>query len=765
MATPQRGAGHRGSVGAEDLPEAPNTFLRRLSMKFLTDLWEEGKARQFGNDALELLRYRSNLLGADLRITNFAGGNTSSKLELQDALTGKPTRVLAVKGSGGDLGSISKAGFALLRIDRLEQLESVYRGESYEDEMVAYYPLCAFGENRVAASIDTPLHGLLPFAHVDHLHPDWAIALAASANGKAKLDEFNRRFKHRFLWLPWQRPGFELGMMLKQAVQAHPGADGIVLGGHGLFTWGPSQRECYLNSITAIDELGQFVHEHQERLAGKLFGGIQVPTHQNSTEIAAEILSYLRGKLSAEKRWIGHYNNLPDVMEFVCSRDARSFAKLGTSCPDHFLRTKICPLFVGWDPERESRDELKKRIAAGIDQYRLDYESYYRSFAEPGSPPLRDPNPTVVLIPGLGMFSFGRTRKEARTTGEFYVNAIHVMGGASVLGVGGSAATSYPQAKRPQDSEGFSSFHNYVALPRREAFRIEYWALEEAKLRRLPPEKEFSRRIFLVAGGGSGIGRATVVALVKGGAHVMIADKNEEAGSAVAQEAGRSGSADQVAFCQLDLLDRQSISRALKETVLHFGGLDGVINTAAVFLAPDVNGRLPDEQWKLTFDVNVTGNFLLADEANQIYLQQNLSAVIVLSSSANAVVPKRGSEAYDVSKSAVSHLIRELAIGLAPLVRVNGIAPATVVAGSAMFPRDRVISSLTKYGISFQADEPTEALRTRLAEFYSGRTLTRRPITPEDCAEAICWLASDRSARTTGHLIPVDGGLAEAFLR
>jgi rhamnose utilization protein RhaD (predicted bifunctional aldolase and dehydrogenase)/NAD(P)-dependent dehydrogenase (short-subunit alcohol dehydrogenase family) len=734
-------------------------------MKFLKDLWQEEKARQWENDPLELLRYRSNLLGADLRITNFAGGNTSSKLELRDPLTGKPARVLAVKGSGGDLGSISKEGFALLYLDRLEQLQAIYRGESYEDEMVAYYPACAFGQDRVAASIDTPLHGFLPFAHVDHLHPDWAIALAASANGNVKLEEFNRRFKHRLIWLPWQRPGFELGMMLKRAVEALPDADGVVLGGHGLFTWGQTQRECYLNSISVIDELGEFVHEHQDRLGGKLFGGIQFPAHPGSIEIAAEILPYLRGKVSAQKRMMGHYDNSPDVMEFVCSRDARSFANLGTSCPDHFLRTKICPLYVGWDPERESRDELKRRLAEGIDRYRLDYESYYRSFAEPGSPPLRDPNPTVVLIPGVGTFSFGRTRKEARITGEFYVNAIHVMSGALALEVEGSAPTSYPQAKRPVDSEGFSSFHNYVALPRREAFRIEYWALEEAKLRRMPAEKEHSRKIFLVAGGGSGIGRATVLALVNGGAHVMIADKNQEAGSAVAEDAAKLSSPYQVAYCQLDLLDRRSISRALNETVLHFGGLDGVINTAAVFLAPDANGRLPDKQWKLTFDVNVTGNFLLADEAHQIFSRQNLPAVIVLTSSANAVVPKRGSEAYDVSKSAVSHLVRELAIGLAPLVRVNGIAPATVVAGSAMFPRDRVISSLTKYGISFQANEPTEALRARLAEFYSVRTLTRLPITPENCAEAICWLASERSARTTGHLIPVDGGLAEAFLR
>ncbi len=734
-------------------------------MKYLRDHWEEDKSRQWENDPLELLRYRSNLLGADLRITNFGGGNTSSKFELPDPFNGKPVRILAVKGSGGDLGSIGKEGFALLYIDRLEQLQTIYRGEEYEDEMVAYYPLCAFGQNRVAASIDTPLHAFLPYPHVDHLHPDWAIALAASADGKAKLEEFNRRFKRSLAWLPWQRPGFELGMMLKQTAEAHPDSEGIVLGGHGLFTWGKTQRECYLNSISIIDELGEFVLEHQQRLGSELFGGAQFATHKNSAAIATEILPYLRGKLATQKRSIGHYDNSSDVMQFVNSHYAAPLSKLGTSCPDHFVRTKICPLYIDWDPETEGIDQLKKKAAQGIDQYRLENEKYYRSFAEADSPPLRDPNPSVTLIPGLGMFTFGKTKKEARITGEFYVNAIHVMGGATALEEAGTSTKSYPQAKRPEDSREFSSFHNYVALPRNEAFRIEYWALEEAKLRRMPQEKEYSRKIFLVVGGGSGVGRATVLALAQGGAHVMVADRDERAASDVAVEASRLSSKEEGASCKLDLANRQSIVEALGETVLRFGGLDGVINTAAVFLPQNPDGRLPDEQWKLTLDINVTGNYLLADEASKLFWQQDLPAVMVLTSSANAVVPKRGSEAYDVSKSAVSHLIRELAVGLAPRVRVNGIAPATVIEGSAMFPRDRVVASLTKYNIPFDEGESTETLRGKLAEFYSRRTLTKLPITPQDCAEAICWLAGERSSKTTGHLIPVDGGLIEAFLR
>jgi rhamnose utilization protein RhaD (predicted bifunctional aldolase and dehydrogenase)/NAD(P)-dependent dehydrogenase (short-subunit alcohol dehydrogenase family) len=734
-------------------------------MRFLQDLWDEEKAKQWSNDPLELLRYRSNLLGADLRITNFGGGNTSSKFELLDPFVGRPVRVLAVKGSGGDLGSIAKEGFAVLYLDRLEQLQSRYRGEAHEDEMVAYYPLCAFGENRVAASIDTPLHGFLPYLHVDHLHPDWGIALAASANGKSKTEEFNRRFNRRLLWLPWQRPGFELGLMLKRSAEAQPNADGIILGGHGLFTWGETQHQCYRNSVAIIDELGEFVLQHQERKGAKIFGEPRFTIHEKSAEIALEVLPHLRGQVSRQQRWIAHYNNSKEVLDFVNSRHANAFARLGTSCPDHFVRTKISPLYVDWTPELEDKVELKSKIEKGIHQYRLDYENYYRSFAEPDSPPLRDPNPTVVLIPTVGMFSFGRTKKEARITGEFYVNAIHVMAGASALGEPDASSKSYPQAKRPEDSNLFESFHNYVALPRREAFRIEYWALEEAKLRRLPPEKEFSRKIFLVAGGGSGIGRATVLALARGGAHVMVADREERSASEVAEEAARLTLAEASAFCHVDLLDRNSIAQALKETIMRFGGLDGVVNTAAVFLSCDENGRIADEQWKLTLNVNVTGNYLLADEANRVFSAQGLPAIIVLTSSANAVVPKRGSEAYDVSKSAVNHLVRELAIGLAPLVRVNGIAPATVVAGSAMFPRERVLASLAKYGIEFRKDDSTEALRDKLSRFYSSRTLTRLPITPEHCAEAICWLASDRSARTTGHLTPVDGGLAEAFLR
>lgn len=732
-------------------------------LKLLKDLWNP----QGIDNEVELLRYRSNLLGADLRITNFGGGNTSSKIRMIDPFTGQQTTVLAVKGSGGDLGSIKTSGFALLYMDRLNQLKFVYKGEQLEDEMVAYYPLSAFGTSSAPASIDTPLHAFLPFAHVDHLHPDWAIAIAASANGKAKLEEFNRRFNHNVIWLPWQRPGFELGLMLQRAVEQNPGCDGIILGSHGLFTWGDTQASCYRNSLKMIDDMGQFVQEHEQK--APLFGGPKVEGAANAQGIATQVLPYLRGKVATTKRSIGHYNASPDVMQFVNSKYATELAALGTSCPDHFIRTRIAPLYVEWSPSG-THDELKTAIASGLEKYRETYTAYYNANKEAGSPALRDANPSVVLIPGVGMFTFAKNKKEARITGEFYVNAIHVMAGATALGSATAAAaaagsSTLPQAKTADVAGSFTSLYNYVALPPREAFRIEYWALEEAKIQRMPPEQEFSRKILIVVGGGSGIGRATCLQLAGLGAHLMVADKNAEAAKETAQLVAKIAGSEAVSSCEIDICDRASIRAALDATILQFGGVDSVINTAAIFMPPGPDGKLDEKHWRITLDVNVTGNYLLADEVKNVLTEQGLSASIVLTSSANAVVPKRGSEAYDVSKAAVNHLVGELAIGLKPLVRVNAIAPATVVEGSTMFPRERLIPSLKKYNLPAGEDETTEALRDRLAQFYAGRTLTNIPIRPQDCAEAIVWLAGERSSKTTGHVIPVDGGLPEAFLR
>ena len=744
------------------MPEIPKiTEIKETT--HLKDLWNEAEAQKLGGNQLVLLRYRSNLLGADLRITNFGGGNTSSKMELPDPFTGRPVRVLAVKGSGSDLGSITDTGFALLYLDRLEQLKELYRGEQYEDELVRYYPLSAFGENRVAASIDTPLHAFLPFAHVDHLHPDWAIALAASANGKRKLDEFNKEFGRKIVWVPWQRPGFELALMIERTVKDNPGAEGLILGGHGLFTWGTTQRECYLNSIHTIDQMGEFILKHQSK-KGSLFGGVEHSPVPNRRSIATQILPALRGVVSSNRRVVAHYADHEDALAFAGSKWAKELGSLGTSCPDHFLRTRVCPLFLSWDPQKEAIGVLKKRIQSQAVEYRSTYKKYYDAWANADSPELRDSNPSVVIVPGLGLFGFGKNKKEARISTEFFINAIHVMAGANAL-EDGEVSHPLPHARDAGQSQQFKYFHNYVALPRSEAFRIEYWALEEAKLQRMPAEAEFSRKIALVIGGASGIGREVALLLARKGAHVVVADFDQQGAQRVADEVGAISSPEFVAHTRVDLSSAASLADAANFTISEFGGLDIIVNTAAIYPVPGADGELADAQWSQTFLVNVTGNYLLARQTEWIFKDQGLPAAMVLTSSANAVVPKKGSEAYDTSKTALNHLIRELAIKLGPQVRVNGIAPATVVAGSTMFPRDRVIQSLEKYKIDHKDSEATEELRARLAAFYAQRTLTKRPVLPQDCAAAIVWLAGDQSAKTTGHIIPLDGGLSVAFLR
>lgn len=729
----------------------------------LKDLWDEAKAQQLAGNQLELLRYRSNLLGADLRITNFGGGNTSSKIELPDPFTGNPVRVLAVKGSGGDIGSIKESGFALLYLDRLEHLKELYRGEKYEDEMVRYYPLSAFGENHVAASIDTPLHAFLPFLHVDHLHPDWAIALAASANGKRKLEQFNKEFDRKIVWVPWQRPGFELGLLIERAVKENPDVEGLVLGGHGLFTWGMTQRECYLNSIHTIDQMGEFIVKHQAKKS-TLFGGVEHAPLQDRKKIATQILPALRGGVSSNRRVIAHFADDDDALTFAGSKWAKELSALGTSCPDHFLRTRVCPWFIDWNPIKEDLQSLKSRIGGEVGDYRAAYKKYYEEWATADSPKLRDSNPSVVVVPGLGLFGFGKNKKEARITTEFFINAIHVIAGANAL-EDGATPHPLPQARHAEQSQQFTQFHNYVALPRSEAFRIEYWALEEAKLQRMPAEAEFSRKIALVIGGASGIGREVAILLGRRGAHVVVADFDQLGAGKVADDVGAVGSPEFAAATAVDLSSSTSLAEAVEFTISKFGGIDIIVNTAAIYPVPGPDGELSDAQWAKTFLVNVTGNYLLARQTESVFKDQNLPATMVLTSSANAVVPKKGSEAYDTSKTALSHLIRELAIKLSPHVRVNGIAPATVVAGSTMFPRARVMQSLQKYKIAFSETETTEELRIKLADFYAQRTLTKRPILPQDCASAIAWLAGDQSGKTTGHVIPVDGGLSEAYLR
>lgn len=729
-----------------------------MRLDFLEDRWDGAVASRL--DAPDLLRYRSNLLGSDLRLTNFGGGNTSSKIVEIDPLDGEKKTILWVKGSGGDLGSIKRSGFATLYLDKVLALTKSYKGVELEDEIVGMYPLCTFNNNPTVASIDTPLHGFLPAPHVDHLHPDWAIALAASANGKQKMEEFNERFGHKMVWVPWQRPGFELAMMLQKAVASVLGCDGVVLGGHGLFTWGETQRESYVNTITIIDQLGQFIAEHAAR-KGPCFGGAKHTSHAERESIAAKLMPTIRGRISAKQRTIGSFTDAPDVLNFVNSHSASLLAHLGTSCPDHFIRTKIRPLFLNWDPTN-SVVELEATLEQALETYRAEYASYYKAHALPESPAMRDASPTVVLVPGVGMFSFGKNKAESRITGEFYINAIHVMEGAGSLDEG-TRPSELPQSGCAPAS-AFTVHENYVALPPSEAFRIEYWALEEAKIRRQPQEKELSRRIVLVVGGASGIGRETVLLAAERGAHIVVADLSLEAAQKVADEANAIGSKECAVATAIDIRKRDAIQLALAATVKAFGGLDLLINTAAIF-PTSPGGIISDSQWGVTLEINVTANYLLTDEAMKIFKPQAIPGSVVLTSSANAVVAKRGSEAYDVSKAALSHLVRELAVSYAPLLRVNGISPATVVKGSTMFPRERVKASLTKYNIPFDENASDDEIRNLLAAFYAKRTLTHVPIDPKDCAEAILFIGGPRAPVTTGHLVPVDGGLVEAYLR
>jgi rhamnulose-1-phosphate aldolase/alcohol dehydrogenase len=717
-------------------------------------LWDDSAAKPL--DAVERLRYRSNLLGSDQRITNTGGGNTSSKIKMKDPLSGREVDVLWVKGSGGDLRTSTRANFASLYMDKFLSLENIYNKAEVkgakteiEDSMVDMYRHTTYGLNPAASSIDTPLHGLIPFRHVDHMHPVSTIAIAASKDQERLTREI---FGGEVGWVPWQRPGFDLGLVMKEKLKENPGLKGLMMGQHGLINWADEDKACYELTLTLVEKAARYIEKHdkgQQTFGGQKFQSLDEKTRN---EILIKVLPVLRGKISQTQRFIGTVQVTDTVLQFVNSVDAPRLAEIGTSCPDHFLRTKIKPLYVDWNPQEESCEALVDKLEKGLVAYRADYAAYYEACKRPNSPAMRDPNPTVILIPGLGLIAWGKNKSESRVTAEFYSLAIEVM----------------------RASEAISQ---YQGLPRQEAFDIEYWLLEEAKLKRMPPEKEFARHVVLVIGAGSGIGKATAHRVAKEGAHVVCADLSEETAQATADEliktygVGIGVAGTRLSGCGpaiglgVDITDRTTIQSMFEKIVFAYGGVDNIIITAGIFVPPDKQGCIPDEKWALTYSINVTGPYLVADEAKKIWQAQGLKSSLVITTSANAAVAKQGSLAYDTSKAAANHLVRELAIELAPQVRVNGLAPATVVEGSSMFPRDRVISSLTKYGLTFEESECTEALREKLANFYAQRTLTKSPITLADQAEVAYLLSSNKFSKTTGQIISVDGGLHEAFLR
>ncbi|WP_394171889.1 bifunctional rhamnulose-1-phosphate aldolase/short-chain dehydrogenase [Thalassotalea litorea] len=716
--------------------------------------WDDAVADELTE--LESLVYRSNILGADQRITNTGGGNTSAKLMEIDPLTGEDVEVLWVKGSGGDLRTAKAENFSSLYQGKLEALDETYQKQpetgyksAGEDAMIGMYKHCNFCLNPRASSIDTPLHSMIADKHVDHLHPNAVIAVASCKDQESLTETI---WGGKMAYVPWMRPGWEAAKVCEQAYADKPDSVGILLGQHGHTNWNSESKSCYETSLWVIETAARYIEQHDK---GEMtFGGPKVSSLADAerTELLAKFLPVARGLLSNKVKFIATVQSDENALRFVNSVDAPRLAKLGTSCPDHFLRTKIQPLYVDFDPQQDDFDTLVTKLKAGIEQYRIDYTEYYNNCKRDDSPAMRDPSPTVILIPGVGIIGWGKNKSESRVTTEFYNCAIEVMRGAEAIS-------------------------EYTALPQQEAFDIEYWALEEAKLQRMPKEAPLARDVVVVIGAGDGIGKETAFRVAKEGAHVVCADLRFEAAQKTADEltaiygqgigvagTGISGCGPAIAQ-DVDITNRESVAKMFEQITLAYGGIDKVIVTAGVFLAPGQAGMSNDQMFDISFSVNVKGGYIVGTEANEIWKAQGLTGAMVLTTSVNAAVSKKGSLAYDTSKAAANHLVRELAVELSPLVNVNGLAPATVVKGSTMFPRDRVIASLSKYNVEFSESDSDDELRDKLAGFYAQRTLTKKPITPADQAEAAYLLVSGQLSKTTGQIISVDGGLHEAFLR
>ncbi|MGB3813179.1 MAG: bifunctional rhamnulose-1-phosphate aldolase/short-chain dehydrogenase [Shinella sp.] len=693
--------------------------------RLLENRWDDAYAA--GLDEPGKLLYRSNLLGADKRITNYGGGNTSAKVLETDPLTGEKVRVMWVKGSGGDVGTIRLDGFSTLYMDKLEALKGIYKGVEDEDRMVGFLPHCTFNLNPRAASIDTPLHGFVPSAHVDHMHPDAIIAIAASKNSKELTAQI---FGADIGWLPWRRPGFQLGLDLEAFVKANPKARGVVLESHGLFTWADDAKDCYLLTLDIINKaIDWFARETD----GKTIFGGAVGTSLGEAErsaVAAKLMPEIRGRIGKGERKLGHFDDQHAVLEFVNSKDLKPLGALGTSCPDHFLRTKIRPLIVDFDPAKPDADAVIAGLDKALEDYRADYTRYYEACKHDNSPAMRDPNPVIFLVPGVGMLSFAKDKATARIAGEFYVNAINVMRGASTVS-------------------------EYQGLPEQEAFDIEYWLLEEAKLQRMPKPKSLAGRVALVTGGAGGIGRATAERLAGEGACVVLADIDEGALEQVGADFAKKYGADAVRTRKLDVTDEAGVIASFAQACVEFGGVDILVSNAGIASSAPVEST-ELSMWNKNIDILATGYFLVSREAFRLFRRQNLGGNVVFVASKNGLASSPNASAYCTAKAAEIHLARCLALeGAEAGIRVNTVNPDAVLRGSKIWDGEwreqRAASS------KIEVDD--------LEEHYRKRSMLKLNVFPEDIAEAIYFLASDLSAKSTGNIINVDAGNAQSFPR
>ena len=691
----------------------------------LRNLWDDARAQ--GMSEPEKLLYRSNLLGSDKRITNYGGGNTSAKVMETDPLTGAQVEVLWVKGSGGDVGSIRMDGFATLYMDKLRALKGKYRGVEHEDEMVGYLPHCTFNLNARAASIDTPLHAYVPRRHVDHMHPDAIIAIAASKNSKELTQEI---FGDDIGWLPWKKPGYELGLWLENFAQENPGARGVVLESHGLFTWADDAKECYELTLEIIQKAMDWFAERTAGVAA--FGG---SLHQSlepeaRRAVAARLMPAIRGFVSGNQHMVGHFEDSDAVLDFVNARDMRDLAALGTSCPDHFLRTKIRPLVIDFDPAQNNIDAVLGGLADQIAAYRDDYAAYYARCRHDDSPALRDPNAVVYLVPGVGMITFAKDKATARISAEFYVNAINVMRGAS-------------------------SVSDYVGLPEQEAFDIEYWLLEEAKLQRMPRPKSMAGRVALVTGGAGGIGMATADRYLSEGACVMLADINPETLAAARDSLTRSHGADVVRSVEMNVTDEAAVAAAYADLAVEYGGIDILVSNAGIASSAPIE-ETSLALWQKNMDILSTGYFLVSREAFKVMRQQGIGGSVVFVASKNGLAASPNASAYCTAKASEIHLARCLALeGAEAGIRVNVVNPDAVLRGSKIWEGEWLEQRASTYGTD----------KSGLEEMYRQRSMLKRSVLPEDIAEAAYFLASDRSAKSTGNILNVDAGNKEAFTR